>query len=183
MKQVVVILFIAICTLCHVRPAPVMAMNKISQMEAEESVTAAKAKTTRAAADVERLESLLDGLLLFQPCSAGNSLRMALLGGGLYKWYIENPQSSEAAKQAALIWGSRRRGEERRQAALNLKLLGKAAERMGEEELCALLYDAGVTLQGDAGDKEGFVCLTEAISKVMWPEIFKKHAEIMNISR
>ena len=183
MKRVVVICLIAICSLCHVRTAPVISMNKISQEETEESVTAAEMKTMHAAADAERLESLLDGLLLFQPYSAGNSLRMAALGGELYKWYIENPQPSEAAKRAALTWGRKKRGEERRQAAVNVRLLGKAAEKMREEELCALLYDAGIALHGDAWDKEGFVCLTEAISKALWPEIFKKHAEKMNNSR
>ena len=183
MKRIVLIFFIVVFSLCHVRAAPHVSMNKISQQESEVCVTAAEMKTTRAAADVESLESLLDGLLLFQPCSAGNSLRMAALGGELYKWYIENPQAGEAAKQAALAWGSKRCPEERHQAAVNVRMLGKAAERMREVELSALLYDAGITLPGDSRDKEGFVYLTEAISKVLWPEIFKKHAEIMNNSR
>lgn len=183
MKRIVVVCLIAICSLCHVRPAPGLSMNMISPQEAEVSVTAVETKTMHASADVERLESLLDDMLHFQPCSAGNSLRMAARGGELYKWYAENPQSSEEAKRVALTWGSKKRREERRQAAVNVRLLGKAAERMREEELCALLYDAGITLQGDMRDKEGFVYLTEAISKVLWPEIFKKQAEIMNISR
>ena len=183
MKRVIVICLIVICLLYRATPAHVISKDIASQEETNTCPTAAAVTTMHVSADRSRLESLLDGILLLQPCSAGNSLRVAALGGELYHWYAENPQAGEAAKQAALAWGSNRRPDERQQAAVYVRMLGKAAERMREEEIRALLWDAGIEMSEETPDKEGFIQFTEAVSRVLLAEIFKEQAEIMNITR
>lgn len=134
-------------------------------------------------ADQEGLRQLLDGTLRLQPCSAGNSLRSAALLGGFYKWYAENGMHIEEAKRTALVWAGMRSPEQRRQAAASVRMLGKTAERMRAGDLDALLCDAGIALPEGLSDREGFVCLTEDLSKLLMPEIFKNSKPIMNISR
>ncbi len=183
MRRVIVICLIVFCLFYRVRPASNVSERMSSPQETDDCPAAAAIKSAHTAADRERLESLLDGILLLQPCSAGNTFRVAALGGGFYHWYMETPRASEAAKQAALAWGSKRTREERQQAAVNVKMLGKAAERMREEDIRALLCDAGIELPEEMPDREGFVLFTEAVSRVLLAGIFKERGEIMNISR
>ena len=130
-----------------------------------------------------RLKLLLSETLELQPYSAGSSLRLAALGGSFYRWYAENPAQTEKAKQTALLWGGKRSGEERRQAAEMIRMLGMVSEQLQEEELHTLLCDAGIALPEGIPDKEGFVCFMEALSRVLLLEIFKNQREILNISR
>ncbi len=182
MKRLSIVFLIAICLLFRMKTASDPCEDRQTHPETEVRTTEAASETRDGAADLEELAGLLDAALQLQPCTAGNSLRMAALGGGIYKWYAENPDSFGSAKKAALVWGSKKREEERRQAASAVRLLGQAAERMGDAELRMLLEDAGVEWTEPAGDMQGFLRLTEAVARSLTPEIFKGRAEIMNIS-
>lgn len=156
---------------------------ELQQTEAEVSLISPTEGKRILSPDKVGLKQLLDDTLQLQPCTAGCSLRLAVLGGSFYRWYIDNAGQSEAAKQAALAWRAERCVEERRQAAAVILSLRKAAEHVREEELLALLDDAGIVIPEGEGYKEGFLYLTDAVSRVLLTEIFKNHSEIMNNSR
>ena len=130
MRRVIVICLIVFCLFYRVRPASNVSERMSSPQETDDCPAAAAIKSAHTAADRERLESLLDGILLLQPCSAGNTFRVAALGGGFYHWYMETPRASEAAKQAALAWGSKRTREERQQYLEDVNHVAETLHRL-----------------------------------------------------
>ena len=140
-----------------------------------------KNERTPSAPDMEGLMELLDRAGELQPCSAGSSLRAAALAGGLLEWLGAGPVPEELARRAALRWAAGKSPSERLEAGRALRLLGDAARRMGEEELRALLEDAGCPLPEESPEKDEYLRLTEALSLALTGEIFKNNGENMNI--
>ena len=145
---------------------------------AETSVTAATANTNS-----EAITEILEYTLHMQPCSAGDSLRLAALAGKLLCWQTAHPGGSGEARRSALAWAGKHSASERSKAAGVLRLLHSAAQRMDSRELLSLLLDAGVELRLEESDRDGFMRLAESLSRALEGEIFKKSTEIMNISR
>lgn len=150
-------------------------------------VRAAAAKTEETAAttdtNTDGIPEILEDTLNMQPCSAGSSLRLASLAGKLLRWQAAHPGGSGEAQRAALAWAGRHSDSERSEAAGVLRLLHDGAKRMNGGELRALLLDAGVELRAEEWDMDGFMRLTESLSRALEGEIFKNPAEKMNISR
>ena len=145
---------------------------------AETSVTAATANTNS-----EEIAEILEYTLHMQPCSAGDSLRLAALAGKLLCWQTAHPGGSGEARRSALAWAGKHSASERSKAAGVLRLLHDAAQRMDSRELLSLLLDAGVELRLEESDRDGFVRLAESLSRALEGKICKKSTEIMNISR
>ncbi len=151
----------------------------------EAGAAAAEAKVTAATANTnsEEIAEILEYTLHMQPCSAGDSLRLAALAGKLLCWQAAHPGGSGEARRAALAWAGQHSALERSKAAGVLRLLHSAAQRMDSRELLFLLLDAGVELRLEESDRDGFMRLAESLSRALEGEIFKKSTEIMNISR
>ena len=133
-------------------------------------------------ANAEELMLLLDRAVEDRSCTAGSSLRVAALAGGLLHWLSETEAGPEEARRIALAWAEKRGGTERHRAGRTMHLLREAAERMEERELEALLLDAGFDLPVQGPERERFLALTEELGRTLAPEIFKNPGEIMNIS-
>ena len=139
---------------------------------AETGATAATANTNS-----EEITEILEYTLHMQPCSAGDSLRLAALAGKLLCWQAAHPGGSGEARRAALAWAGKHSASERSKAAGVLRLLHSAAQRMNSRELLSL------ELRLEESDRDGFMRLAESLSRALEGEIFKKSTEIMNISR
>ncbi len=133
------------------------------------------------APDAEGLKLLLAGLAKTQPCTAGNSLRLAAMGSGLLQWLAENPGWEKAVQPAVQALKQETGLGEQRKIERTLRLFRDAAERMEEEDLQAILADAGAELTGETPSKREFLSFAEAVSSAMMPEIFINCGKKVNI--
>ena len=116
-----------------------------TEMLPEAGAAAAETRVTAATANTnsEEIAEILEYTLHMQPCSAGDSLRLAALAGKLLCWQAAHPGGSGEARRAALAWAGKHSASERSKAAGVLRLLHSSPQRMDSREMLSLLLDAG----------------------------------------
>lgn len=165
--------------------APAVEASVPELYEADPAFNSAPVEQTTAAASdgADELLAIMDAAAKQQPCTAGSSLRLAALGGGLLDWLADHPGQQAQALRLAADWAVHQDREMLRQAARTFRLMGECALHLGEEELRSLLYDAGCSLTDPGLSRGELFSLIDGLTRVFETDYseFAKNNEYFSV--
>ena len=170
-----------LCVACS-RAVTLCADPPIPDQPETKACAAAATRTVEAPLDTNGLAALLRTAAEPRACSAGSSLRMAALAGGLLCWAQQNPASKSEEELSAAIRRAELSDDELHRCFASLRLLEDAALRMEEEQLQALLRDAGCEAEPAVPDRDELCAFLDSLMACMTQEIFKNSGNRVNIS-